>query len=76
MQPATSFIVAPHRASQRGETLTPGRIRQVAVNTRITGNDGTLWLRQNSTGRLTLVRPCPVCGANHYPGKQPGSKEV
>ena len=65
---ATSFIVAPHRASQRGETLNPGRIRQGnKVDTRITGNDGALWLRENSTGRLTFVRACPVCGGQHYP---------
>jgi hypothetical protein len=65
--PATSFIVAPHRASQRGETLNPGRIRQGNVDSRITGNDGAIWLRENNTGRLTFVRPCPVCGAKHKP---------
>jgi len=66
---ATSFILAPHRAPERGETLNPGRLRQQEVDSRITGNDGALWLRENSTGRLTFVRPCPVCGGKHYPGK-------
>jgi len=66
---ATSFILAPHRAPERGETLNPGRLRQQEVDSRITGNDGALWLRENSTGRLTFVRACPVCGGKHYPGK-------
>lgn len=65
---ATSFIVAPHRAPRRGETLNPGLIRQGnKMDTRITGNDGALWLRENTTGRLTFVRACPVCGGKHYP---------
>lgn len=61
---ATSFIVGPHRDPERGDSEYHGKYEQ----------HGALWLRNNSTGRLTLVRPCPVCGANHYPGKQPGQE--
>jgi hypothetical protein len=57
---ATSFISAP---CPGGNTVT-GRGMSMYVGK--PEKEGTLWLRENSTGRLTFVRACPKCGGKHH----------
>jgi hypothetical protein len=55
----TSFVVSPCGKPRRG-VCAPAHVHQMM---------GTLWHRDNVTGRMTFVRACPVCGGKHYPAK-------